>query len=61
MPTFFSTLSCDLGDESDFHENINEFGDCMNELVDSFVQFIQGNYIQASEVNNVYRRKSIAE
>ncbi len=50
MPTFFSTLSCDLGDEFDSQEDSNEFGECMNELAESFLQFIQGNYIQASEV-----------
>jgi hypothetical protein len=50
MPTFFSTLSRDLGDAFDFQEDSNEFGECMNELAESFLQFIQGNYIQASEV-----------
>jgi hypothetical protein len=50
MPGFFSALSRDLGQTFELQIDSDGFDECINELAESFVAFIQGQYIEASEV-----------
>jgi hypothetical protein len=49
-PVFFSTLSVELGNDYNSQVDSDGFGECINELAESFVAFIEGRYGDASEV-----------
>jgi hypothetical protein len=50
MPDLFRILSTQLGASFDLQDDSDGFDGRINELADSFVSFIQGRYIEASEV-----------
>jgi len=59
MPVFFTTLSQDLGNDFDVQIDSDEVAECTNELAESFVAFVQGRYIEASEVKFYCQKISI--
>jgi hypothetical protein len=59
MPVFFTTLSQDLGNDFDVQIDSDEVAECTNELAESFVAFVQGRYVEASEVKFYCQKTSI--
>jgi hypothetical protein len=59
MPDFFRTLSAHLGNSLDLKDDWDGFDEHINDLADSFVSFIQGRYIEASEVKFYCQKISI--
>ncbi len=52
LPFTFGALSIDRDDDSDLESGPDGFDQCTNDLAESFVAFIEGHYIETSEVKS---------